>query len=107
MLGRAREALGRAFATGVSTPITDAERDLLASAARAVTERGMAAPAVLLLESCRPTRVLAPGLLAFLEPLLHPILGADRLAALASLFERPEALDLLLAEIERLARIDA
>lgn len=95
-----RDWLRHAFAVAPSAPPVEAERELAQRLAGFLVRRGLAAPALMLLESGRPLSFVGSQVLAFMGPfatLLFPAADYERLVAL---MEKREGVDLLVAAIE-------
>jgi hypothetical protein len=84
----------------LSTPLPEAERDaLLDSLADGLKKRGLAVPALFVLELHRPLgNTLAHGVLG-LTPLLAPVLGVQKMQQAAALLAEPGSIDLLLERL--------
>ncbi len=82
-------------------PPEDRDR-LIDSIARRVVGRGLAAPAVFLLEMHKPLCFFGSQMLLLGSPILGPFVGFGRLARLSSLIENRANVDLLLGRIEEL-----
>jgi len=102
-LARACDRLRHAFSTNTAARISNEEKDMLDVAAKAIVDRGMAAPAVMLLDSMKPLGDLASGFAPFLEPMLAPLMSAEKLQAIQSLLGRRDAIEALVQAIERLS----
>ena len=79
---------------------TAAEQALMADAARRVAAARMAVPAMMFLETLAPMNLVTASMLHALQPLLGLALPADKLAAVATLLERREAIPALVAAID-------
>lgn len=90
--------LRHAFALG--TPLSEADRKLLARLAAAIVLRRMAGPAVLFLTSLRPLNFVGSQAMHFLRPFLTPLLNPRDYRRLAGILERREGLAALVAAIE-------
>lgn len=71
--------------------------------ARELSRRGLAAPALLLLEAHRPLRPLLAAGATFLMPIARPLLGTAA-TSVARTLDDAEAYDALLARLRREAR---
>jgi len=101
---RWRAALTRAFAVDQG-PEDLAPEDLacLNRIAAATVRRGLAAPALLFLETLAPLNFLGSQALHAVSPLLDLVGGAQEAQRLAAILERREAVALLQARIEAAA----
>jgi hypothetical protein len=93
-----------AFALPSERGLTDEERDWLAKVAREIVRRRLSAPAAFMIESLRPVQYLGSQAVVFLKPLLRIVVSEGQVERLASLLERPAALDELEAALERAER---
>jgi hypothetical protein len=80
---------------------------LLEKIARLIVRRGMAAPALLFLESSGPLNFLGSQLLHGLMPFLELVCGAAELERLATMLERRDSVDRLIVLIQEQANIPA
>jgi hypothetical protein len=80
-----------------------AEQDLNALA-DAICRRGLAAPALFLIESVRPLNFIGSQMLHALAPLLTLVVEPSRVEALATALEDRETLERLLCKIEERER---
>jgi len=99
-----RSKLQGAFATVPADPLTSADIALLERVADAVVHRGMATPAVLLLESVGPMNFLGSQALHFLTPILDVVFPERDVERVACLLERRDTLARLAALIEARAQ---
>lgn len=76
--------------------------DCVAKLAGAVVDRGLATPALLLLEMHRPLLSLAYNFAIFAEPLVIPLFGFEKVRAYREVLQSPEHLDALINQIETL-----
>jgi hypothetical protein len=86
-------------------PATDDERatrELIEKVARAVVARGMAAPAVLVLESSKPLSFLGSQALHFLEPFVRALMDGATFGLFAKALEDRQNVERLLVRIEAL-----
>jgi len=81
-----------------TTPV----QERISEIARAITSRKLGSPALLLLEMHKPLLGLAYNLAIFMEPLVFPLFGFERVQAYREVLQSPENLELLIAEIETL-----
>ncbi|MBX3238073.1 MAG: hypothetical protein KF814_18150 [Nitrospiraceae bacterium] len=96
-----RSAFSHAFAVPVDrADFTEDELHLIDRIADAVVSRGMAAPAVLFLDSMGPMNFLGSQALHFLTPILDCAFDAGDLDRIAQLLERRNAVSRLSAAIE-------
>jgi hypothetical protein len=96
--------LKQAFATAPSEPLTEEDIALLERAADAIAERGMAAPAIMFLESLGPMNFLGSQALYFLTPILNVVFPQRDVERVAALLERRDTLGRLAALIEARAQ---
>jgi len=78
------------------------ERELIESVARAIVVRGMAAPAILMLESSKPLSFLGSQALHFLEPFVRSLFDSTQFSRFARALENRENVERLLVRIEAL-----
>lgn len=76
---------------------------LLAKVARLITRRGMALPALLFLESLGPLNFLGSQILQGLRPFLELVCDATEMERLASVLERRDSVERLIALIQEQA----
>ncbi|MCP9449287.1 MAG: hypothetical protein NNA21_04390 [Nitrospira sp.] len=99
--GRVQAGFRHAFATAPETVALSVEdQALLDRIAEAVVQRGMAAPAMVFLESLAPMNFVGSQALHVLAPLLEVVLDAKTLDQAARLLERRDTIDRLVALIE-------
>ena len=79
---------------------TPDERALLEEAARAVVQRRLATPAMMLVETMTPMNMVTSSMLHVLSPLWRAALPASRIDRLAKLLERRDALPELVRVID-------
>jgi len=96
-----KQGFEHAFSIENVNALTEAEKKLVEMTADAVVERGMEAPALMLLESCRPLGALSSGAAAFLEPILASFVSAEKLEVFLRLMERKNAIEMLIETIEK------
>ncbi len=77
------------------------DEELLDRIAAGTTRRGMALPAIFLLESSKPLSFVGSQFLHFLSPIVHTVLEARDLDRLAVLLERRQTVEELIVRIER------
>ena len=82
-------------------PLTDRQRQWLDALARRVVERGLAAPALLLLGSVRPVSFVGAQAVVFFSPIMSVIFPPDVCDEVARLLERRSALEALMHAIEQ------
>jgi hypothetical protein len=100
-LHRLRHGLRHAFATDASLPpLSETEVALLERVAAAVVARGMAAPAVVFLESLGPMNFLGSQALHVLTPLIDLACDAREVEQIARLLERRDTVARLVTIIE-------
>lgn len=96
--------LQQAFALGPEgTPLSVEDLALLERVAEAVVQRGMAAPAVVFLESVGPMNFLGSQALHFFTPILEVVFPQRDVERVALLLERRDTLSRLANLIERRA----
>ena len=96
-----RAGLRNAFA--LDSPDGELSREdhaLLDRLARAVVDRGMATPAVLLLNSIRPLNSMGSQAMVFFRPFLASLFRPGDYDRATKILERRESLDVLAAAIE-------
>ncbi|HEY3198098.1 MAG TPA: hypothetical protein VGJ57_08790 [Nitrospirales bacterium] len=84
-----------AFAAAPAEPLSPADLALLERVADAIVQRGMAAPAVLFLESLGPMNFLGSQALHFLTPILSVVFAQREVERVALLLERRDILSRL------------
>ena len=85
-----------------ASDITPAERDrMIQSFAERVVKRGLATPAVFMLEMHKPLCFFGSQLLLLGAPLLGAFFGFGRLSKIAALIEKRQNVDLLVRAIEQ------
>lgn len=100
-IGSVRASIRHAFAVAPEgQPLSVEDTALLERVADAVVRRGMAAPAVVFLESMGPMNFLGSQALHFLTPLLDVVFPPQDIERLAHLLERRDTLTRLTAMIE-------
>ena len=98
---RFRAGLRNAFALdGPHGELSGEDYALLDRVARAVVDRGMATPAVLLLNSIRPLNSMGSQAMVFLRPFLTPLFRSHDYDRAAAILERRESLGALVEAIE-------
>jgi len=98
---RVLDGLKHAFAVnGDGKFLSIQERALIDKVAQAVVRRGMATPAIMLLESVRPLGFIGSQALAFIEPVATTILAPRQFERFRSLLERRSTVSLLIEAIE-------
>ena len=96
-----QEGLKHAFSVENVEALTEAEHRLVNMAAKTIIDRGMEAPALMLLETCRPLGTLTSGAAAFLEPIVASLVPAETLEAFLKLMERKNAIEMLIESVEK------
>ncbi len=100
-LHRLRFGFQHAFATRHTwPPLSEDEVRLLERVAAAIVSRGMAAPAVVFLDSLGPMNFLGSQALHFLAPLIDLACDAREVELVAKLLERRDTVTRLVALIE-------
>jgi hypothetical protein len=105
-MGRLLEELRRAFAVDPE-PEPSGLPEPLERLARAVVERRMESPAVLLLESVRPLSFLGSQVLHAVEPLVRMLLATPDIEAVAHALEDRRSVGLLVRRIEEISSAGA
>ena len=101
-----RKAFAHAFAVQSGpTAFTAEDLALLEKVATAIIRRGMAAPALLFLESMSPLSFVGGQMLHGLKPFLELVCDAAELERLARIFERRESVDALVACMQKHAPV--
>lgn len=96
-----RAGLSHAFSTrSEAEPFSIEDLALLQRVADAVVKRGMAAPAVVFLESLGPMSFLGSQALHFIAPIIELAFSAQEVAQVAALLERRDTTVRLIALIE-------
>jgi hypothetical protein len=95
-----REGVRHAFAIPPDRPLSNEDVALLERVADAVVRRGMAAPAVMFLESMAPMNFLGSQAVHFFTPLLDVVFPQRDVERVALLLERRDTLVRLAALIE-------
>jgi len=96
-----RRAFQNAFAIPQDDPLSQKERQWLEGIAERVVRRGLAAPAVLLLQTAKPLSFLGSQLIVFVKPLVSMILPAADCDQAAELLSRRHSIETLLQMIEQ------
>ena len=98
---RVRTELSHAFSTtSKAEPFTSEDLALLERVADAVVKRGMAAPAMVFLESLGPMNFLGSQALYFLTPIVEWAFHAKEVEQVARLLERRDTISRLITLIE-------
>lgn len=101
---RVQKELRHAFAlTPLLQPLTADERALLEKIARQISARGMAAPALLFLESLAPLSFLGSQAIHGMKPFLDLVCNPLDLERLAKVLERRDGVDLLVSQLQEQA----
>ena len=96
-LTRFRTALRHAFAVQeVRNELPEEDRVLLERVADAIVKRGMAAPAMLFLESMGPMNFLGSQALHFVSPIIECAFNAKEVSQVARLLERRDTISRLI-----------
>jgi hypothetical protein len=105
---RFQQAFAHAFAlTPTGQPFTPEETALLEKVAQAIVKRGMAAPALMFLESVGPLHFLGSQVMHGLTPFLDLVCNPTELARLATILERRDSLERLSMMVQEQANISA
>jgi hypothetical protein len=99
-LNQFRAGLQHAFAGSSPSPLSIEDGELLDRIAAAVVARGMAAPAVVFLESLGPMNFLGSQALHFFTPIIDLAFDAREVEQIARLLERRETVTRLVTLIE-------
>lgn len=78
------------------------ERRIMDKVAAMVVDKGLAAPAILFLESSKPLSFLASQAMVFLQPFVEAVLPAKDYRAFQQMLEKRENVERLLQRIEEL-----
>lgn len=70
--------------------------------ARKIVERGLAAPAIFILESIKPFSFLMNQMAVGVQPFIAPFFGSERYEKLPKFLEKRENVELLIQKIEAL-----
>ena len=97
-------ALKHAFAIPSGPSLTDRERQWLEAVARKVVQRGLTAPALIVLESARPLNYVGSQVLVFFRPIISLVVAPERCDEAAALLEKRGCLKALVGMIERCDR---
>lgn len=93
-------ALKHAFAIPPDEALPGQEQALLERLADRVARRGLAAPAVFLLQSAKPLNFVGSQLLVFFRPLITMVFPPDQYDRVAELLSRRQCLEVLARMIE-------
>jgi hypothetical protein len=93
-------------------PVADAARasasgtdeEFAKSIAKTVVQNGLAVPAVMFLEACRPLSFVMGQGVHFLSPILGGFVPMDKSARLAAMLDSPDGYERLIAAIEDLSQ---
>jgi hypothetical protein len=97
-----RQEFAHAFALApTDAPFSAEELSLLQEIATSIQRRGMATPTLLFLESLGPLSFLGSQIVHGLKPFLDVVVAPAKLERLATLLERREAVDRLIALLQR------
>ena len=100
-LGRIRAGFRHAFgAQSESQPLSVDDVQLMDRVAEAIVKRGMAAPAVVFLESMGPMNFLGSQALHFFTPILDLAFNATEVEQVARLLERRDTISRLITLVE-------
>ena len=101
-----REALRHAFAVEAPGPatLTDAEAAVVDRIAEEIVRRGMVAPALLALESCRPLNAIGANAMHALTPFVSAVTDPASFTTLAALLERRGSVEAICLVIEARAK---
>jgi hypothetical protein len=93
-------SLRHAFAIPAEEALETREREWLERIARKVVERGLAAPALLMLESVRPLNYVGAHVIVFFKPVISLLFPPQRCDEVAELLQKRHALKALIRMIE-------
>lgn len=91
--------MGHALAIPPSLQLTPEDEQLLARIAAMIVRRGLAAPAIMLLDTVRPLNFVASQFLVFLGPFATILLNPVEYERFTALLEHREAVDVLIKAI--------
>ena len=94
-------SLRHAFAIPAKEPLEAREREWLSKLAQKVAERGLTAPAVLVLEGARPLNYIGAHVLLFFKPIISLVFAPERCDEVAALLQKRCALEVLIRMIEQ------
>ena len=97
-------ALKHAFAMPGGLTLTDRESQWLEAIAGKVVQRGLTAPALMVLESARPLNFVGSQVLVFFRPLISLVVAPERCDEAAALLEKRGCIEALIETIERCDR---
>lgn len=95
------ERIKYAFQIAPSEPIREDDQALLQRVAHSICKRGMAAPAILALESARPMGFLGSQALVALQPLMELFVRQEEYERFTALLERRDGIESLIACMEQ------
>lgn len=99
--GKLRKEFAHAFALSpIDSTFTPEETALLEKVARLITQRGMAMPALLFLESVGPLNFLGSQVLHGLRPFLELVCDATEMERLATILERRDSIPRLVSLLQ-------
>ena len=99
---RTWEALKFAFRVSPSKPLGEEDLQLLESVAEAICSRGMAAPALLALESSRPMSFLGSQALVAIKPFVDLLVSTEKYDRFTAILERRDGIEALIDRIGRM-----
>ena len=88
----------------IETATTSRDREFLTRLSRSIVRSSLTTPAVFFLEMTKPLGFIGSQFMIFLGPILGAFIKTDRYYRAATLFERPENIEYVISEIERLDR---
>jgi hypothetical protein len=94
------DELRHAFAIPQEDELTEEERGWLETLADGVVQRGLATPALFMLESCRPLNYVGSQALVFFKPILSALFRPRTCDRVADLLSRRGTVDHLVRMIE-------
>ena len=92
--------LKHAFAINEGRPLTDEQKIWLEWIADRTVRRGLAAPAIFMLQSAKPLNFVASQVVVFFKPIITVIFPPERCDEVAELLARRIAIETLLQMIE-------
>ena len=94
-------SLKHAFAIPAEESLEPREREWLSKLAQKVVERGLAAPALLMLESAQPLNYVGAHVILFFKPVISLLFTPERCDEVAALLQKRHALKVLIQMIEQ------
>lgn len=94
-------AFRHAFAVPAQERLTPWEHECLCKLAHKVVERGLTAPAILMLESARPLNYLGAHAILFFKPIISLVFAPGLCERVAALLQKRRALGALIETIQQ------